>query len=424
MTDAIATFEARIDPSLAAMTRPITDATRHPDNIRKHRIDKIAQSLRTHGQRKPIVVQESTMLIVAGNGTHEAAELLGWTEIAMAVQSLTDEEALAYLYADNKASDYSTYDREKLTTGLKKLMAGPGLFDTLWEADELEDLIEAESGPTTLSVAGAGEGSTVSSKPVASKPGGEVPGVTVPVERMKEVPVTLSVKDHAEFMDNIKALRKAFGLNGVRDTILEAVRRQAAAEDGAAVSVGSGDLERAAYEGQRRLIHELYQYLLSFPPDRSFTASWLNAQLEKMVPYRPAAAAGPVQAEGQIEAFPEADAGDPPPPPVVSPLREPETEEDPSPAVAVTPGDRGGVAIESAIVDEVRPMDPEDDADDAEALAQLAAFRESQKAVMSTAKATELATEVVAASGLATEAVIANGEPTVAEDIIDPSTEL
>ncbi len=54
-----------------------------PANARKHdeaNLKAIAGSLNLFGQRKPIVVTKAGV-VVAGNGTLEAAKSLGWTEI-------------------------------------------------------------------------------------------------------------------------------------------------------------------------------------------------------------------------------------------------------------------------------------------------------------------------------------------------------
>jgi hypothetical protein len=314
MTDSIAAFEARIVPELAQFVRPIGDATRHPDNIRKHRIDKIAQSLRAHGQRAAIVVQKSTGLIVKGNGTHEAAELLGWTDIAQIWQDMTDEEALAFLFADNKASDFSSYDRDKTVAGLKKLAAGPGLFDSLWEIEELEDLVEQSEGMAVLEA----QGTTAA---LATATAGGTPiteAAKAPPERMKEIPLVMTLADHAKFVESLKGLAKLYKTNGTIATIVEAVRRQSAAEAGAAI-VGSTDQDAVVYGAQRALVKEFRDYISTQGVERSYSGTWLMAQLETMVPYRPQPTVEPI-AEGQVEAFPEGAEEAP----VISPLRSPE----------------------------------------------------------------------------------------------------
>jgi ParB-like chromosome segregation protein Spo0J len=62
----------------------IADLSLDPNNARKHsqrNLDAIAASLKQFGQRKPIVVHRGVVL--AGNGTVEAAKTLGWTEIEL-----------------------------------------------------------------------------------------------------------------------------------------------------------------------------------------------------------------------------------------------------------------------------------------------------------------------------------------------------
>lgn len=334
MTDAIAAFDAKIAPELKEFVRPIGDATRHPDNIRKHRIDKIAQSLRSHGQRAAIVVQKSTGLIVKGNGTHEAAELLGWTELAQIWQEMNDQEALAFLYADNKASDFSSYDRDKTIAGLKKMVEGPGLFDTLWSVEELEDLIEGDAGVTTLAPAGteAEQVRTQSGVP------GDAPAAKAPPERMKEIPLVMTLADHAEFIDQLKALAKRYGTSGTINTIVTAVQKQHDEES-------APKIDRRAV--RRELVVELRDYYVSLGKDELPLAKVVSA-LETAEPY-------------------------------VSPLRQQEEE----------PEVDGQASIEEAVVvpgqttlEEVGMVEPapanlDEDVDDAAALAALAVYRKT-----------------------------------------------
>lgn len=237
---------AKISPTLQSLVRPINAAVPHPDNIRKHNRAAIARSLEAHGQRTPIVVQQSTGFIVKGNGTWAAALAMGWTEIAQDWQELDDDQALAYLYADNRASDKAEYDRDKTIKGLTKLAAGPGLFDTLWDMDELENLIaEADAVPTT---------------PVAEFTGGyaetgeeqeaRVQQASKPGQKMKEIPVVLNLADHQKFVEQIKQLQKGYGTAGVIATIVEAVSR-AAGSIGASVS--NDEAGRIRYETLKAL---------------------------------------------------------------------------------------------------------------------------------------------------------------------------
>jgi site-specific DNA-methyltransferase (adenine-specific) len=103
----------------------IADLTPDPQNARQHdekNLKAIQGSLKEFGQRKPIVITEAGV-IVAGNGTVEAAKLLGWTEIE-AVQVPNDwtaDKIKAFAIADNRTAELATWNQEVLEKQLQEL---------------------------------------------------------------------------------------------------------------------------------------------------------------------------------------------------------------------------------------------------------------------------------------------------------------
>ena len=92
-----------------------------PNNARKHskrNLDAIAASLNKFGQRKPIVVHNG--VVIAGNGTLEAAKTLGWTEISISrcPADWDNDTAKAYALADNRSSELAEWDDKILSTQL------------------------------------------------------------------------------------------------------------------------------------------------------------------------------------------------------------------------------------------------------------------------------------------------------------------
>src|SRR6266540_2055551 len=73
---------AVIHQTLASLVVPLGSVQRYPGNPRTHNLDVLRTSLRRNGQYRPVVVNRRTMQVLAGNGTHEAAELEGWPAIA------------------------------------------------------------------------------------------------------------------------------------------------------------------------------------------------------------------------------------------------------------------------------------------------------------------------------------------------------
>ena len=112
----------------------ITDLSLDPKNARKHsarNLEAIAASLEKFGQRKPIVVHRGVVL--AGNGTLEAAKSLGWTEIDVAEvpDDWDNDTAKAYALADNRTAELAEWDESELAKQLLELL------DADWDIEEL-----------------------------------------------------------------------------------------------------------------------------------------------------------------------------------------------------------------------------------------------------------------------------------------------
>jgi DNA modification methylase len=102
----------------------IGDLIPDPHNPRKHgraQIKAIARSIESFGFNAPILVDKNNK-IVAGHGRYEAAQLLGIDKVpVILLDHLTPTQAKAYLLADNKLTDRSTWDEPKLAIQLKEL---------------------------------------------------------------------------------------------------------------------------------------------------------------------------------------------------------------------------------------------------------------------------------------------------------------
>jgi ParB-like chromosome segregation protein Spo0J len=105
--------------------RKITDLALDAENAREHDAPSVAaivKSLEAFGQRKPIVINKAGV-VIAGNGTLEAAEQLGWAEIAVVEAPADWDEAMqrAYAIADNRTGELSAWDRPALLEALQSL---------------------------------------------------------------------------------------------------------------------------------------------------------------------------------------------------------------------------------------------------------------------------------------------------------------
>jgi site-specific DNA-methyltransferase (adenine-specific) len=115
----------------------------HPRNPRRGDLDAVSASLERFGQMKPVVVQAWTRYVVAGNHLLRAAKALGWTEIAANVQEMGDDEATAYMLADNRTSDLGGYDDALLAAIIAEQAATDNLAATGYDEDDVAALLRA-----------------------------------------------------------------------------------------------------------------------------------------------------------------------------------------------------------------------------------------------------------------------------------------
>lgn len=104
---------------------PIDDLIPDENNARTHNkknIDALAKSLQTFGQRKPIVITQENV-VVAGNGTLEAARQIGWKGLAVVrVPADWDNDTIkAYALTDNRTAELASWNSEVLLDQLRDL---------------------------------------------------------------------------------------------------------------------------------------------------------------------------------------------------------------------------------------------------------------------------------------------------------------
>ena len=121
-----------------------------PNNARKHdakNLDAIAESLKQFGQRKPIVITKDNV-VVAGNGTLEAAQRIGWTDIVCVrtPEDWTPEQVKAFALADNRTAELASWDDDILQAQHAELADNGWHIESmgfeLVEEDDLDTVVE------------------------------------------------------------------------------------------------------------------------------------------------------------------------------------------------------------------------------------------------------------------------------------------
>lgn len=119
---------------IAALRPHLRNYRRHPE----HQLTILRESLRVHGQQKPVVITPDGT-ILAGHGLVEAARAEGWSDIACHLYDGPYPEA--FLAIDNRASDLAEDDETALAELLRDLEAQDQLNAAGWEQDDLHELL-------------------------------------------------------------------------------------------------------------------------------------------------------------------------------------------------------------------------------------------------------------------------------------------
>lgn len=94
----------------------IADLTPYPNNARKHppkQLQKLAANIKAVGFLVPVLIDKQNMLL-AGHGRIEAAKMAGVKEIpAIRVEHLSEAQKRAFILADNRLAQDSTWDMAK-----------------------------------------------------------------------------------------------------------------------------------------------------------------------------------------------------------------------------------------------------------------------------------------------------------------------
>ena len=133
-----------IQSDLQNLAHPITKLQLLPGNPRRGDIEAVKRSLEAFGQRKPIVVRRSDSVVIAGNHTLQAAQALGWDEIAVVWVDDDEVTSKAFALADNRTAELGDYDEQALADLINDVGSlNPGLLESSgWDDNAVQELLD------------------------------------------------------------------------------------------------------------------------------------------------------------------------------------------------------------------------------------------------------------------------------------------
>jgi hypothetical protein len=194
-----------------------------PDNAREHdkaNIDAIKASLEKFGQRKPIVVADG--VVIAGNGTMEAAQALGWEEIdTVSADDLDETERRAYAIADNRTAELAKWNEAKLAEALSSVTEdGDAMGEaTGFDHQAIVDLVSQEFGadhvPEAFSQDGEGSPYTHKINTPIYEPSGDCPPLAALSDQDRFLALDAEIAE-ADIDDDIAAFLRLAATRHVR----------------------------------------------------------------------------------------------------------------------------------------------------------------------------------------------------------------
>jgi len=133
----------RFHESLAPLMEPIGHVRQHPDNPNNGDVDAIATSMQINGVFTPVIAQQSTGYILAGNHRYAALLMLNQTQIPVVWLNVDDTQARKIMLADNRTAQLAEIDLMALGEMLEEMNAlDPmlGLIGTGYDTEYLERL--------------------------------------------------------------------------------------------------------------------------------------------------------------------------------------------------------------------------------------------------------------------------------------------
>ena len=134
---------------MEVVTLPVGEVQMWENNARIHtrkNLEALKGSLKKFTQLKPIIVQKSSMRIIAGNGTYAAICALGGETVDCNIVDMSDADAKAYAIADNRTALLSEWDEKTLTDTLKEIQLDGNLELTGFDTIDLEKMISFQDG--------------------------------------------------------------------------------------------------------------------------------------------------------------------------------------------------------------------------------------------------------------------------------------
>lgn len=194
-----------------------------PDNPRNSSLDGIKESLKKHGQYRPLTVNKNNNQVLTGNHTWEAMKELGMDKCAVMFVDVDEITAKKIVLVDNRTNELATYNKEIMVDILAEFMELGELLGTGYSADEVDDIMAGFDEVQITEFEEFKGGYALSEEEIAEVEAKvQTPTERTVKEKLNEVILALVDEDYKKYQNNISVIYKGTGLSGT-DALYSAV---------------------------------------------------------------------------------------------------------------------------------------------------------------------------------------------------------
>ena len=210
-------------------TEKIADLVHDPENPRAHskeNISAIKNSIKTHGQVEPLVVQKSTKMVIAGNARLGVMRDMGMKKVKVVMLDVSDTDARKLSISLNRSGELASWNEGVLASHLEALALIDDSFfpESLgFSGEEMSELLASFGGDVDAFEFAPPEEDSVDEKPDDFDEFSEDDSVEEQPSNVRMVQLFFNDETIEAFQSRVRFLSKVYGTSNITDTVFQCI---------------------------------------------------------------------------------------------------------------------------------------------------------------------------------------------------------
>ena len=210
-------------------TEKIADLVHDPENPRAHskeNISAIKNSIKTHGQVEPLVVQKSTKMVIAGNARLGVMREMGMKKVKVVMLDVSDTDARKLSISLNRSGELASWNEGVLASHLEALALIDDSFfpESLgFSGEEMSELLASFGGDVDAFEFAPPEEDSVEEKADDFDDFSEDDSVEEQSSNVRMVQLFFNDDTIEAFQSRVRFLSKVYGTSNITDTVFQCI---------------------------------------------------------------------------------------------------------------------------------------------------------------------------------------------------------